>query len=300
MKESPANVRLQDLIARRFNELSPQLQRAARYMLDHGDDVALGSMRELAQSANLAPVTFVRLARRLGFNNYSEMRSGFQNRLRRSEGSRSYSPKLRDLQQRQGDTKALLQELFESEAGNLDAALGSNETDSWLRAIEVIEQAENVYALGQRSCYPPAFLFVYVYRLFRGNGRLLDDRAGTVLDELRHMGKNSLIICISVAPYTTAVVQAARYARDAGAKVLSITDDPLSPIARHADVTLLARSATPSFFHSIVPCVALVQALLALLAMRGGEEILSEIKCAESQFERYRAYWPSAPQRSSR
>ena len=286
------NEDLQTLIARRFGELSPQLQRAARYMLEHGDDVAMGSMRELAQAAGLAPVTFVRLAQRLGFHSYSQMRAGFQERLRQGEGSWSYTPKLRSLQQRQAGTTALLQELFGMEANNLEAALANNEAAVWERAVEAIEQAERVYALGQRSSYSPAFLFTYVYRLFRSNGTLLDDRAGTVIDELRHIDGSSLIIAISVAPYTAAVVQALAYARDAGARILAITDDALSPIARRADVTLLAKAATPSFFHSIVPCIALVQALLALVAMRGGDETLREIRCAEDQLERYRAYWP--------
>ncbi len=284
--------KLQEVIARRYGALSPQLQRAARYMLEHADDVALGSMRDLAQAAKLPPVTFVRLARRLGFDNYSDMRAGFQDQMRQGDAPAAYTPRLRHLQQRQADTPALLHELFGAEASNLETTLASNDAATWDRALAALEQAGHVYALGQRSCYSPAFLFTYVYRLFRGNGTLLDDRAGTVIDGLRHADDQSLIVAISVAPYTAAVVQAVDYAREAGARVLAITDDALSPIARRADITLVSRSATPSFFHSILPCIALVQALLALLAMRGGEEMLHEIQSTESQLERHRAYWP--------
>lgn len=292
MNKLPEKEGLHELIAHRFGDLSPQLQRAARYMLDHGDDVALGSMRELAQAADLAPVTFVRLARRLGFDSYSAMRASFQDRLRQNEADSAYTPKLRTLQQRQADTLSLLQELFGAEANNLDATLGNNDAATWDRALEAIEGARQVYALGQRSCYSPAFLLTYVYRLFRGNVTLLDDRAGTVIDELRHLDEGSLVVAISVAPYTATVVQAVACAREAGARILAVTDDVLSPIARRADITLLAKSATPSFFHSIVPCIAVVQALLALLAMRGGDEIVQEVEFTESQLERYHAYWP--------
>jgi DNA-binding MurR/RpiR family transcriptional regulator len=56
---------LSEFVAEHFNRLSPQLRKAARYLLDHRDDVALLSMRELAQAAGLPSVTFVRLSRAL-------------------------------------------------------------------------------------------------------------------------------------------------------------------------------------------------------------------------------------------
>lgn len=44
MKKGP----LSDLLVERFETMPPQLQRAARFVLDHPQDVALMSMRELA------------------------------------------------------------------------------------------------------------------------------------------------------------------------------------------------------------------------------------------------------------
>ena len=49
-------------IVEAFNGLSPQLQTAARYVLDCPDDVALLSMREQARRAGVPPATMTRLA----------------------------------------------------------------------------------------------------------------------------------------------------------------------------------------------------------------------------------------------
>ncbi|WP_419799924.1 MurR/RpiR family transcriptional regulator [Terasakiella sp.] len=54
-----------DELLKRINEsyqnMSPQVQLAARYVIDNAEDVALVSMRQLAKEANVHPTTMVRL-----------------------------------------------------------------------------------------------------------------------------------------------------------------------------------------------------------------------------------------------
>jgi DNA-binding MurR/RpiR family transcriptional regulator len=287
--------RLAEVVAERFDDLSGQLRTAARYLLDHPDDVALRSMRELAQSAGLPPVTFVRLARALGFPDYSELRDLFQDRLRQRGGPERYSGKARDLQLRRhadGGTMRLLQELFGAEIDNIELTFEKNHPDAVERALALIDGTERVGVLGQRSCYPPAYFFNYVYRLFRTNSVLLQDHGGTVADELRGLGRGDLLLVVSVAPYSATVVRAARYAREQGVRVLAVTDDPLGAVGRAADATLLVAAGTPSFFHSIVSVMALLQALLALLVARSDGSALAAIELSEKQLFRFDAYWP--------
>jgi len=176
---------------------------------------------------------------------------------------------------------------------NVQLTYEKNHPEALTKAVELIEGAARVCILGQRSCYPIAFFFTYVYRLFRTNAVLLQSGGGgMVLDELRGIGRNDLLIAISIAPYSTETVKTVRFARDEGARLLALTDDPLSPIARIADRTLLVAPGTPSFFHSIVSPIALVQALLALLVARGGKDALAAIERSERQLERFQAYWP--------
>ncbi|MDA3919863.1 MAG: MurR/RpiR family transcriptional regulator [Salinisphaera sp.] len=295
MNETSDLARLSDHIGRRFEALSPQLKKAARHLLEHPHDVALRSMRELSAAATLPPATFVRLSRALGFAGYAELREVFQSGLRESGEAQRYSIKARDLQHRGDDLSgpmALLKELFGADMSNIERTFAEAQPKALTAALDLIENADRLYVIGQRSCYPAAFLFHYVYRLFRGNAILLDNHGGTAVDELRHIGPDNILIVISVAPYTADVVKTALRARDQGAQLLAITDDRLSPIARGADRVLLVSATTPSFFHSMTAVVAMVQALLALLVMRGGNAALEEIETAERQLTRYRAYWP--------
>ena len=50
-----------------IDELSPQVRRAAVYLLDNPGEIAVTSMRGIADAAGVKPNTLVRLARAIGF-----------------------------------------------------------------------------------------------------------------------------------------------------------------------------------------------------------------------------------------
>lgn len=278
-------------ISQRFETLTPQQRRAARFLLDHPTEVALKSMRDLAQAASVPPVTFVRLARALEFADYNALRAVFQRDVRQARPRTGFSGKARDLQLRAGgdQTMTLVKELFEAELDNIELTFSQNHPDRLVAAAELMEGAERLFVLGRRSCHPTAAFFHYVHRLFRTNALLVPD--GLAADCLRDAGPDDVLLVVSVAPYTAETIEAARWARERGTRLIAITDDRLSPIGRLADTVLVVGTATPSFFHSIVPMVALAQALLALLVARGGDATLAAIEASEQQLARFQVYW---------
>lgn len=292
---------LSERVATQFEDLSPQLQKAARFMLDHPDDVALRSMRQLATQANIPAATFVRLARALGYGEYQNLRLLFQGRMREQSSNTSYIAKARDLQLRSKSDGPLdlIRDLFDADIRNLEQTFQNNDTDALIRATRLIEKSKRVFVLGQRSCYSIAFFFNYVYRLAHSNSVLLQNDGGIFANELRDIGRGDLLLSISLAPYTRSVVEATLYAHERGAKVLVITDDRLSTFGRIADEALIVAAGTPSFFHSMISLVSMSQALLALLVAKGGKDAMLAIKQSEKQVERFNPYWTDKSKKRS-
>lgn len=287
-----------ELLEQRFERLAPQLQKAARYLVEYPGDIALYSMRDIAKRAEIRPATLVRLATTLGFDSYVSLREVYQNSLRQSHTSVPFSGRARHLHRATGGgrTAELMAQIESTEIENLKNTFAANEESAIHKAVSLIESAQRVYVLGQRSCYPVAFFFNYVYGLFRPNSILLSSNGGTLVDDLRAIGPRDLLIAISIEPYTTTVVQAAQFARKERAKVLAITDSRVSPIRKSATESLLTANRSASFFHSILSPMALVHGLIAILAARGGEKVPLAIARSEEQLQWFNAYWPQAHQ----
>jgi len=277
-------------IATRFAELSPQLQRAARHVLDRPDDVALMSMRALAGAAGVHPSTMVRLSQTFGLKSYNDFRKCFQERLRaRPE---SFLDRARDLQERtHGEVHELFKDMFESNATILHQTFDANGEARFEACAKLLASAGRIYVVGLRSCYPVAFFFHYVCRMFRDDVILLDGQGGTYADNLRSFGPGDVIFAVSVEPYSHQTMRAVEFARDHGGKAVALTDSPVSPLAKSAAQSLIIGNETPSFFDSIVGAIAAVEVLLAFMVAEGGGDALSNIRESEEQLSGFEAYW---------
>lgn len=77
-------------IDQHFEALSPELQRAARWVREHPTALGLQSMRQSAQAAGVAPATMTRLAQALGLSGFAGLRAPAVAHL--TETSRRASP----------------------------------------------------------------------------------------------------------------------------------------------------------------------------------------------------------------
>lgn len=277
-------------IADSYPTLSPQLQAAARYILDHPDDVALLSMRGLAARADLHPSTMVRLAKSFGCGSYQDFRAPFQKRLRaRPDG---YLAKARTLQARgQGGEATLTQEVLSANLANLRETFEINSPADFEAAAKALGKGRGLFIVGMRGVYPVAYFFHYAYSMFRDNAVLLDGRGGAFSDGLRNFGRDDVILAISFHPYTVETVRAIDYAKEQGGKAVVITDSPVSPLAKNADEVLIIKNESPSFYHSVAAGITAVEELIALLVVEGGQTALDAIGESEKQLESFHAYW---------
>ena len=286
-------------IAASFPRLSPRLRTAARHVLDRPDDVALNSMRRVAADAGVHPSTMVRLARALDFDSYNDFRAGFQTRFR--SHPTDYTGRARELQARSdGSTTRVLADVGSHVGANLHDTFAANGSERFEACARAILKGRRVYVAGLRSCYPVAFFFHYIYGMFRHNAFLLTGGGGSFGDNLRGFGREDVLIAIGFEPYTRDIIHAVRYVRDLGGTVVVLTDTLVSPLLdKDADLALIIRNESASFFHSISPAIAVAEALAALIVVEEGEDALHAIEDSTSQLARFMAYWNAPTERAA-
>ncbi len=274
-----------------YDGLSPQLRQAARFILDNPEDLALQSMRQLAEHAGVNPSTMVRLARALGYGGFDELRAPYRHWLR---GRTEYAARARRLRRR-GDNSAgadrVLRDVIRADMAALHETVGRVPAETVAAFRQSLLGARQVYVLGLRSSFAVAYYFHYAYRMLRGNALLVTGVGGTLFDGLRGIGAGDVLLSFSVRPYTRETVLAVEFAAREGATVLAVTDSMASPVARSAQHALTVLAESPSLFQSLVPALSMAQGLLAVLVAGADEAALATISENERQLAGLEAYW---------
>ena len=277
-----------ELILEQFSALSPKMQVAARFIVDHPNEVVIASMRTVAERAGAHPSTLVRLAQQLGYSGWPVLKAAFAEDLGlHSEG---YGQRAKSLAARKRDP-ALLGEMFLAQRQNLDLteALCAS---SLLDVVKLLKRARDVHVAGFRASFPIACSLVYGYRLFRNTVHLIDGQSGGLEMQLRLIEGKDAVVVISFSPYSRESMLIVEAARTANARIIALTDSNASPLALAADVSVLFSVKSPSFFPSVTAAMAVTEALLELLVVDAGKAGARQIDRAENLLKDSGAYLP--------
>ncbi|WP_159104309.1 MurR/RpiR family transcriptional regulator [Sneathiella glossodoripedis] len=280
-----------DLVERNYNELSPQLQLAARYMLSSPDEVALYSMRHVAERASVKPATMLRLANRLGFETYNDFRQGFRERI--SEPSSGYAARARKLQMRQSDASrsSLVKELADAELDNVQRTFSEISDADIFSSADSFIRANNVHVIGLRKCASVAGFFKYATRVFFPQAQLISGNAGLFSEEIHRINSGDILLAIAFDPYTSETVAAARHASKVGATLVVITDSSVSPLNVAADHLFVVANRSPSFYRSLLGAMAIAQALVAAIVTHLGDEGVAALEKSDQTLRNTQTYW---------
>ena len=281
-------------IDQQYGAFSPQLQRAARFVRQHPQEVALNSLRTVAGTAGVSPAAITRLLHALDVETWGAFQADHRTWLMagREGVFSSRAGRLISDTRQPGAEDALLDAITAAEEANVRAALDPELHGGLREAAELLAAAPAVAIAGIRSCFPVAFSLHYSLSLFMPGARLMAAAGTGLLDELHHLRADDAVVVISVRPYSHETVELARLARERGVRVVGITDGPLTPVARLSDVALVAANDSPAHIASPIGPIAVAQALATLVLARSGADALDTLRRREATLDAISAYLP--------
>ena len=271
--------------------LSPELRRAGRYVLANPNEVGVSSMRQVAAAAAVKPNTLVRLARALGFDGYEAFRAPFRETLR--SGRESFQDRAAWLQSvaRGGSHGRLYAQMAADVLDNVEGLFSASRAEQVKTVADRIVASRLSYVVGVGTAYPLAHNFAYLAGMAIDNV-VAAPRGGSVpIDDVTRIGAADVLIAISVEPYRSETVAAARYAREQGAYVVALTDGLASPIAALADQVFVTPTATPQFFPSMVAVAVLLETLVAFIVADAAPEVVANIERYHRRRFELGVYW---------
>lgn len=261
-----------------WSALTPEAQKAARYVLENPADVGVSTVREIAEAARVKPNTFVRMARQVGFEGYDDFREPFREAIRR--GQVSFPDRARWLQdvRKSGDLGGLYADQVAAAIRNIEETFAGISAETLKSAAEDIWNSRQVFVMGVGVNNANARNFTYL----AGTGMTrfhTIPRAGSVAtDDLAWADDRDVLIAITCHPYRSEVIDAVRIAREQGVKVVAISDSPASPIVLAAQHGFVVAADTPQFFPSSVSTIALLETLLSFVIAVSSEEIVERVE----------------------
>lgn len=232
---------LKQTITDHYGGLSRRLQEVAEYALANPDEMALETIAVIASGAKVPPSSLIRFSKALGFEGFTEMQRLFRARL--VAHAPTYGERIKRLQDHrdkgQGTMTSSMLEGF-STAGieGLERLRQDLPLERLQQAIELLSKAASIHVIGQRRAFPVASYLTYLFTEMGCRATLLDGVGGMLEQQSRVLGKGSLLMAVSFTPYAPDVIALVERCHGEGMPIIGITDGPLSPLARLADVSL--------------------------------------------------------------
>jgi len=277
----PTSAAPQDILnglASQLDNLTPEMRKAAAYILENPNDVCVSSIREIAEAANVKPNTFVRMARTIGFDGYDDFREPFRKAIR--QGGASFPDRARWLQslERSGKLGSLYADMVNSTLRNIEDTFAGITEVNLKSAADTIWSCRQVFTLGVGVNNSNAHNFTYLASTGMTQFHAIPRPGSTPADDLAWADDRDVLIAMTCKPYRREVVEAVRIAREQGVIIIGISDSPASPIVVGAEYKFVVATDTPQFFPSSVSTIALLETLLSFVIASASPKIIERVE----------------------
>lgn len=272
------------------------LRTVAKYILDHPSDFGLDPIRETARKAGVSTYTLVRLAERLDFSGYDEMREPFRQALVSAavvvekpawvEGLRTF-----------GDLGIVQAEAALNEMAIVQRSLERQTHDQMIRVVDMLIAAPRVYLTAVRASYGLAYYLHYVGRMALPSLQLIPRHMNSPIDELNTAEPGEVMIAITFTPYSRETIEACAFARRKGLKLIMISDSEIVSPDFTVDETLTVSTLSTYHFGCYAGAMAIAETLIAMLVARGGADAQERIRSYEKVRRESQVYWSAGKKR---
>jgi len=255
----PTNVKAgspSDLIAAVGGDLTPTERRIAQTVIANPSLLAFGTVAELARRAETSRPSVVRFAVKLGFDGYTELQESVQEGL--TQRLLKPSDRIRYVDDPTiGAARAVITD-------SVAAVFEAIEDDALKLLGDPIASARTVWIVSGETSRAGANALMSGLSIVRPHVRLVDHHS--VGTDLAEATPDDAAVVFDFYRYRRHSVDTAAEFVAIGAKVVAITDGPLSPLAGLAKAWIGLKVPAVGPFDSSVPAVTIAELLVAHVA----------------------------------
>ncbi|MBR4538582.1 MAG: MurR/RpiR family transcriptional regulator [Clostridia bacterium] len=265
--------------------LSKSHRRIADYIVAHYDKAVFMTAAVLGEQVGVSESTVVRFAMALGYEGYPQLQHSLQELARH----RLTAAQRFDMSVNLSEEE-VLPTVIRADMQNIRRTVEQLNGREFSEVVRRLLSADTIYVLGLRSAAPLAQFFSYYLRFIFDDVREVAAGTTDVFQSIARIRKTDVLVGISFPRYSTRTLEAMRFAHESGAQVIGLTDGPMSPLHREADICLSARTDMASFVDSLVAPLSVINALLVALALKKREDLNTHLEKLEGIWDAYSVY----------
>jgi DNA-binding MurR/RpiR family transcriptional regulator len=237
-------------------------RKIAEVLAGEPQTVAFGTVAQVAQRAGTSGPSVVRLAVKLGYEGFVDLQSDVQSELASQLGP------ARDRIRQRPPTDLLARALAAEQDNVLSTLHGLSPETLEAAAADLADRRRSVWVLAGEVTGPVGSVLASQIGQLRDGVTHLAGSEVALSRSLAGLEVGDTLISIDVRRYERSVVSLARWARQRGARVIAITDSPLSPLAAGATHTFFISARGVGPFDSVTGGIALANVLVTAVAAR--------------------------------
>lgn len=278
---------ISERILKEFHSFSKGQKRIANAILNSYDKVAYMTAAKLGRTVEVSESTVVRFAGVLGYDGYSSMQKAIQELVRTKS---TPNQRIEITKQRIG-RRDVIENVMDSDIRKIRYSLENLDRETFNNAVSSILSAKTIYVTGARSAEPISKILHYNLSLIFDNVKFVTSNSiAEIFEQILSISEDDVLIAFSFPRYSSKMINAVKFAKSNGAKVISFTDSAASPLAEHSTYLLPAQSDMASFMDSLVAPICIINAIIVEITRRREREITKRFEKLEKIWDEYEVY----------
>ncbi|MDF1508000.1 MurR/RpiR family transcriptional regulator [Robertmurraya sp. DFI.2.37] len=274
-------MRIEDLLRENYQNLSKGQKKVADLLLRDVVGFSMSTASQIAKQAEVSETTVIRLSYALDFESFSQMQKQIQKeyllRIEQHGNSIGEEPK---------DHLDFIDTLIEQEIEILTTLRSKLDINQYWQAIDEIMTADEVHVVGYRASYPAAYWLYLKLNMLRKNVYMISSKNSYPEDLLIEQNKKIVFIFISFPRYVAQSLEIAETVKEQGAKLITITDHPLSPISRISNISFITQiHANSENFIPISSVLSLLNIITTGIEKKYEREVMQRVERIQNIYQ---------------
>jgi len=252
---------VRDLIRAHYEDLTQTERKCANALLQDYPGAGLASITEVAANADVSTPTVARMVQKLGFKGFPQFHKAL---LQELQAKVSGPTQRRDAWASEAPAAHLLNRFSQAVTHNLEQTFSHVDSDRFDASVALLSRTEGqLYIVGGRITRSLADYAFTHFQAIRPGVVHMTSSAATWPHYVLDMGPGDTLLIFDIRRYEANLLRLAELASERGVKVVLITDQWTSPVARVSDHAFTCWVEIPSGWDSNISTMMLLEAMIA-------------------------------------